>query len=73
MTELAISLTRKSKLRLFMAVDFKLRNNPDILSFRNNAGSVSYDNVIYHLLLSLQTGNSNVTNFNPCHILKTQH
>ena len=67
MTELAISLTRKSKLRLFMAVDF------DILSFRNNAGSVSYDNVIYHLLLSLQTGNSNVTNFNPCHILKTQH
>ena len=69
MTELAISLTRKSKLRLFMAVDF----NNDILSFRNNAGSVSYDNVIYHLLLSLQTGNSNVTNFNPCHILKTQH
>ena len=73
MTELAISLTRKSKLRLFMAVDFNNVNNPDILSFRNNAGSVSYDNVIYHLLLSLQTGNSNVTNFNPCHILKTQH
>ena len=53
MTELAISLIRKSKLRLFMAVDF---NNETILIF-----------------LSLQTGNSNVTNFNPCHILKTQH
>ena len=25
------------------------------------------------ITLSLQTGNSNVTNFNPCHILKTQH
>ena len=30
MTELAISLTRKSKLRLFMAVDF---NNETILIF----------------------------------------